>query len=199
MKALWGAVLVTLVGVLIIQWWQWPPQPSWRLSEPMPGAGAARADNAQSALLEDLDILRDRAAYAEVIERPLFMPDRRPPEPEETLEEEPEPVVELTPVDKLDLIAVIMTPDLTTAWVRVPDRPRPLKVRPGEDVAGWSAKEIRADRLVLERQGMSDTVLLLRNYSAPSGPVQTNPRAERPTPARAARPAQRRQGPPPER
>lgn len=199
MKALWGVVLVSLVGVLIVQWWQWPPPASWRVSEATPGVVADPGDHSESALLEDLDVLRDRTAYAEVTERPLFLPDRRPVELDESVDGAPESVVELTPVDKLDLIAVIITPDLTMAWVRVPDRHRPLKVRPGEDVAGWFAKEIRADRLVLERQGMSDTVLLLRNYSAPSGPAKTNPTAERSTPARAARPAPRRQGSPPER
>ncbi|AGA88930.1 hypothetical protein Thimo_0053 [Thioflavicoccus mobilis 8321] len=187
MKPLWGVVPLTLTGLLYLQWAGWPPPPSWQLPPTAPPATEPGEDVfAELEPLVGQDVHQDRSAYAEVIERPLFLPDRRPPEPEASEELAPE-AAEATSLEELDLVAVIMTPDTTTAWVKNGSEPKLIKVQLGEDVAGWMVRDIRPDRLDLESDGVTNT-LLLRTFQAEAAAPerqrrvpQRRPRARQPT------------------
>jgi len=192
MKVALSAFVLGLLTLIYWQWHDWPPAFEWQSQPQTTGVRDTDADiEAAPELLAQLDAREDKDAYAQVIERPLFQPDRRPPkdgaEPE-TAEKESE----ARELDVFDLNAVIMTPAASTAWVLDGPNHSLLKVRPGEDLAGWVVREIRADRLLLERQGESDT-LLLRNYSAPR--ASQAPRAG----SDASRSARRRPPTPPNR
>jgi hypothetical protein len=186
MKLILGLLVLALGGVLGTQWADWPPQ------APGPDAGAT-AEQGQVpdptpadplALLQPLD---DKEDYAVVTERPLFMPDRRPPEdqPEEAL---PEPMSDQS-LDQVDLNAVLITPSESIAWVMDAASREVRRVRQGDEVSGWEIRDILSDRVVLERQGETNT-LVLRDY-ARMAPPPPRPQPAARTPPRVPAATQR--------
>jgi hypothetical protein len=188
---------VGLGALLAFQWRDWPPPPPG--SQPVgdvpavPG-GAARPEPDPLARLTPPE---PREELAAVTDRPLFRPQRKPPEPEEQEPEAaPEPE-EATDLAGFDLSAVVLTPGVTSAWVKTPGGMGLERLRLGDDLAGWAVKEIQADRLVLERQGERNE-LILRDFSqSPAAtpqpprvvrPGQSPPRADDPRMARPPRP-----------
>ena len=173
MKRLFAACALLLIGVLYLQWRSWPPA--------SPQAAATQQANVPAEIPGDEtpapeDLLLPpppKEDYASIVERPLFLPDRRPPpdEPEEQESAAPEGPSDL---DGTDLTAVIITPAAVSAWVRSPKSPETERLRLGDDYQGWSVKTIEADRLVFERQGETNE-LILRDYahSPPSVPPRT--------------------------
>jgi len=184
-------IVLSLGLVLALQWRDWPPGP---VSVPegnadsQPEPAPLRPDESP---LERLGPPEEKDEYAEVMERPLFMPDRRPPSEEDQEEAKDELSDAQDPsLDRVDLNAVIITPAKAVAWVKAPTQQDLLDLELGDDLNGWTVKEILADRLVLERQGETNT-LTLRDYA------NMPPPAPRPTPVarepRRAPPAARDQ------
>ena len=185
-----------LLGILTLQWVGWPPP----LPQPPVDQGAATVVEptttvSQSDLLARIDSNEDRDSYSAIIERPLFRPDRKPePAADEgsTTAADTEPAAELS---SLDLSAVLITPELASAWVRDPSQPKLRRLRVGDDFQGWSVLDILEDRVLLERQGRRDA-LILRDYAnAPPAPMPVGKAAPRPpsrapSPGRAAPPKQ---------
>ena len=102
------------------------------------------------------------------------MPDRRPPpvEPEDAGRPEPEALTEL---DGMDLSAVVITPSTVSAWVRRPNTRDVVRLRLGDEFEGWTVQTIEPDRLVFERQGDTDE-LILRDYENAPPPLLPSPR-----------------------
>ena len=175
---MWFALLaLALVLVLVWEWRDWPP--------PAPGPNTAGPAPAEAQLpsqpeenpLDLLSPLGDIEEYENVTQRPLFRPDRRPPseEPEEEIAAEPEPHSDLA---RLDLNAVLITPSETSAWVWDRTKRELVRLRPGDELEGWSIQKILSDRVLLERQGEKDT-LVLRDYKNMPPPPR-RPAARRP-------------------
>jgi general secretion pathway protein N len=167
MRLTLSVLALLLSGVLASQWWGWSPGggvpgPPSDSTQP-----AIAGDRAGSALPEVTLDLPPREDYASVVERPLFLPERRPPEEAD----EPEaPAPELTELDGTDLTAVVITPALVSAWVRGPNDQEVKRLRLGDDFLGWTVKTIEPDQLVLERQGETNR-LLLRDYENAPPPI----------------------------
>jgi general secretion pathway protein N len=179
---------VGLGALLYLQWSGWPPAAP---APPVPAPAAATQpanDQNPAAGLKQLD---DKDEYAAVKERPLFRPDRRPQtnEPEDTVAPPVEAPGEL---NGMDLTGILISPTLSTAWVKDPAQPLPVRLRRGETLVGWTVQDIEPDRLVLERQGKTDT-LILRDFNKPGAsappPAAPRPAAATPRPPPAARPA----------
>jgi general secretion pathway protein N len=175
---------VGLGALLYLQWSDWPPAPAQPTAPPATATQPATGEN-PAAGLKPLD---EKEEYAEVKERPLFRPDRRPPtdDAEGVAAAPPEAPGEL---NGMDLTGILISPTLSTAWVKDPAQPLPVRLRPGETLVGWTVQEIGTDRLVLERQGKTDT-LILRDFnkpgaSAPPPAARRPPAAGRPAPAGA--------------
>jgi hypothetical protein len=187
-RILLAGLVMGLGGLLYWQWADWPPPPP--LGGEVARAQAADVPATQvSDPIADLKPLEDREEYAVVRDRPLFRPDRRPPK------EEPTGAVEAPPVEEsdlggFDLTGIIISPGVTTAWIKDPQQQTPVRLRPGETLAGWTVTEILGDRLVVERQGKSDT-LYLRDFKAPAAPGAAAPPAAPPrgAPPKAAPPS----------
>lgn len=153
-----------LGALLAYQWKDWPPPPPG--SQPV--AAVPRAEGGERPPEPDplarLSPPEPREQLAGITERPLFRPQRKPPEPEE---EEPESVAEpeeAVDLSGFDLSAVVLTPTVSSAWVKTPGGADLKRLRPGDELEGWSVKEIQSDRLVLERQGERNE-LILRDFS----------------------------------
>lgn len=183
-----------LAGVLAYQWSGWPPPSTSDGADGAVGSdGGSGLDSTEDPLAR-LAPPEDREAYASVTERPLFRPQRKPPEAEP---DAPEPLAEAQPaVDLvgLDLSAVVITPAVVSAWVRDSKAQELKRVRLGDELEGWAVKDILSDRLVLERQGERNE-LLLRDFTQMPPPAAPPPRA-RPTPAAQRMPQRPNQRPP---
>jgi general secretion pathway protein N len=180
--------LVLLAG-LTLQWLGWPPPMPVVESANAPGGNPSVVSSTQPDLLARLETFDTRDNYASIVERPLFRPDRKPEplsdEPAGTLG--PEASVELS---AFDLSAVLITSETVSAWVRDPTQLKLRRLRIGDDLQGWSVTDIQEDRVLLERQGRQDA-LVLRDYSKPA-PATAPPAARkvppRPPPRVPARP-----------
>jgi general secretion pathway protein N len=183
-------IAFALAAVLLWEWWGWPPPlPDSQDVEPakLPADLSSRPAEKSADLSAPL---REREEYAAVTERPLFLPDRRPPseEPEEDESTEPDVPSDLA---KLDLNAVLITPSSTTAWIRDPEKKELIRLRPGDNLSGWAVQEILSDRILLERQGSKDTLVLrdYKNMPPPTPPRRTPVKRKRKTSSHApARP-----------
>jgi hypothetical protein len=188
------ALAALLVGVLALQWKDWPPAPSAVGLDVPAGPGGVSGVPGDPDPLARLTPPEPRDSYASVTERPLFRPERKPAEPQsEDAAVETQPEV-ATSLDGMDVSAVIITPAVVSAWIKDPKAPDLKRVRLGDDLEGWSVKEIKSDRVVLERQGELDE-LLLRDFTKAQAPAVPTPPAARPRPT----PATQRQGAPQQR
>lgn len=188
-KTIPGAIAALLLVILAVQWMLWSPE----IAEPAADAAPTKPDapaeerTPGSDLLARLASAESKDGYASIVEHPLFRPSRKPEPPPEAAPKQ-ESTAERQALDTLDLSAVLISPSSVSAWVSDPGKPRLQRLRIGDELNGWSVREILEDRVVLERQGERDA-LLLRDYSKTPPAAVTQPRG---TPA-----AQRRQPRPP--
>lgn len=196
MKRLLGLICLVLAAVIAWQWRTWPL--------PRGGLTANSAEEAEELRTSPPTETRlslippiNKDEYASVIDRPLFLSSRRPPEEEVPAEIVGSEVPGLeTPLENFDLNAVIITPSGAIAWVTTPTEPKPQKVQIGDDLEGWKVKNISNDEIEMEGQSGSDR-LVLRNFSQSGQPVpKLPPRVEsrnRPTPPTSRKPVSREQ------
>lgn len=178
MKGLLLALALLLGGVLVLEWHSWSPGDA----VPTAPAAAGQATAGRDATSTDLGGVAleppPMEDYASVVERPLFLPERRPPPPEEA----EEPVAEnepMTELDGVDLTAVVITPAVVSAWVRAPGENEVKRLRLGDEFDGWTVKTIAPDELVLERQGETNR-LTLRDYENAPPPIPPTRMPDRP-------------------
>ena len=192
-----AALLVTLAlaGVLVMQWRDWP-RPLSPVAVPGTEADAAADRGAVTGALPTTPgPSAAKETYAGVAERPLFRPQRKPAPPQAA---EPPPETAVTPdgsLEGVDLNAILISPAVTSAWIKDPSAPELKRLRLGDEQAGWSVKEILADRVVFERQGERNELLLRDFAQAPVAPP-TAPVPARPSPAGRPNPAAPQRQPP---
>jgi hypothetical protein len=187
-KLLPGIIASALLGLLILQWKDWPPPPSRAGLGEKPVVESGPADTLADPLAK-LKPPAERDHYASIIERPLFRPDRKPePPPDEAPETVAGPAAGVG-LETLDLNAVMITPTLVAAWVKDPSQPKIQRLRIGDDLAGWSVRDILDDRVLFERQG-EEYALILRDYSKAPPTAAPTPIPRRPpkAPERAEHP-----------
>ncbi len=117
----------------------------------------------------DLAFKPERKAYPEILQRPIFAPDRQP-------------MLETMP--GYSLLGVGIAGPLSTAIVQ--NGGRMTRVKPGDRVAGWRVASITGNYLFLERNKERRMLKLdmTRLYAAPKA-GDTKPGAATPAPARA--------------
>ncbi|QGU32020.1 hypothetical protein [Thermochromatium tepidum] len=195
MKQAQVLVALALLGLLAFQWIGWPPDAPSDATTDETGGVEPVASPGQPDLLSQIETQESKDHYASIIERPLFRPDRRP-EPPRDEQQGPDVLQENLDLSLFDLSAVLITPETVSAWVRDPAQPKLRRLRIGDDLNGWAVLEIQEDRVLLERQGQRDA-LILRDYSqgapavAPAPPAQKAlPRLKPRAPVRVAPPQQ---------
>jgi hypothetical protein len=179
MKWLPAFVLLALVSVLVLQWKDWQPGPSRASLDAASSAAPNSLVGSESDAAAQLPPPDPKDAYASVTDRPLFRPQRRPEEdvdPEAQATAEPDAA---TSLEGMNLSAVIITPTLVSAWIQDPNEPRLRRLRIGDDLEGWSVQSILPDRILLERQGEQDA-LILRDYGKTLSPAAPMPVPRRP-------------------
>ena len=85
-------------------------------------------------------------AFAEIVDRPLFNPTRRP------LEADPGPSAAVpTPPPDWTLIGTVITPNKRSALLWSPRSREFFRLEPGMTNGGWELSEIGPDEVVLQR------------------------------------------------
>lgn len=201
MKRLLLAAALVLMAILSVQWMDWP--------EPLPALSDAGAPTAQerspttqahSAASPNLNLLQPEEDYVSVMERPLFLPDRRPLPDAPAEAAAADPSAEAADLAHLDVSAtLILAPDQASVWVRDQQRQDLLRLRLGDDYEGWTVAEITPNNIRMERQGVTETLELF-NYSAPVSPARrlptrVNQQPDRPSNRRQRQPAGQQPGP----
>ncbi|MBK5937918.1 hypothetical protein CCR96_01200 [Halochromatium roseum] len=141
-----------------------------------------------------MNLLKPEEDYVSVMERPLFLPDRRPLPDEPADSSAADTSAEATDLAHLDVSAtLILAPDQASVWLRDPKRQDLLRLRLGDDYEGWTVAEITPNNIRMERQGATETLELF-NYSAPVSPpmrlpTRFNQQPDRPSNRRQRQPA----------
>ncbi len=104
------------------------------------------------------------ALFAEIAERPLFSPDRRPPKPKVAVSETAEKLVirAAVPAERplqVMLLGVASTSDAQSAIVQIEGAGSEL-LRLGESLQGWTISSIGEDSVVFSRNEERVTALL---------------------------------------
>ncbi|WP_201243744.1 hypothetical protein [Halochromatium salexigens] len=168
MKRLLFAIALLLLGGLLLQWLDW--------REPLPSSAeeAGLNDLVSAPVAPDPNqaapMLRPEDDYFAVMERPLFLPDRRPPDDEPVEANTDDLSEEVAELEKLDVNAtLILSPSEASVWLKDPAREDLVRLRLGEEYQGWTVAQIKADHVLMERQGTTETLNLM-DYSAPTSP-----------------------------
>ena len=168
---------------------------------PPPPAAVAAPDPTLPAPLPDFR-MPPIAEFAATTERPLFLPNRRPPDPDVAPESLPEAAA--TPELNVALTGIVLTEEGEIALVRHVGAPEVLKLAKGDIVAGWSVLEILPDRVRFGYEGEIREIELKDRSAPPRPPAPAKGRppdapsgadGKPPPPATATAPASRRTRP----
>ncbi|GEM_PF-2475005 len=163
-KRLAGFVLAT-IWLLLIVWlvyrWSYPPQ-----LPAVPPSGEAPAPLISTDLLDGVEpvlAVDDLEGYRELIERPLFYPNRRP----QTTSAREIPQVHREIIDDLTLIGVMHIADITRVLIKDERSGRVSRITPGDSLAGWQLKSAGAEHIVMVQQDNERVLNLVRNQRQP--------------------------------
>jgi len=114
------------------------------------------AGAASPALAQTLSELPPIESFSETIERPLFLPDRRPPAIEETQEE-----AEDVESGLFTLVGIIVSPTQRIALVKVRGSQTVLQLSEGQQANGWTVLQIRPEEVIFESNDKTETIELI--------------------------------------
>jgi len=159
----------------------------------LPTAQVLNPPNESPPLAESVLSVQDFAVaplddYADIVERPLFLEARRPPDPEQEEVAEPE---EPAPTKKQEvtflLQGVLMTPESTMALLRVEQDNKVVRLRVGEKEGDWQVESIQPDSVSLRSGEEVVKVPLVRNKPRPKRKPPTARRSARDARVKALR------------
>jgi len=123
--------------------------------------------------------------YNELVERPLFFNERRPVVPGEDAAEEPETEKQALKEISLKLIGIIDIPDTVYALFQdpkaKPDESQFKRLKQGDDINGWTLKEIKSDRVIISSGTDTEEILLAKpRVHKPSSRRSSSKKPKRP-------------------
>ncbi len=116
-------------------------------------------------------------SLSETTERPLFLPDRRPPSIEETPEE-----VEAVESGLFTLLGIIVSPTQRIALVKVRGSQTVLQLSEGQQANGWTVLQIRPEEVIFESNDRTETIELIDIKPTPPRRPATRERRQQPRP-----------------
>ncbi|MEZ5590280.1 MAG: hypothetical protein R3F53_06060 [Gammaproteobacteria bacterium] len=177
-------VLLLLGGWLVLLGWVVltylsPP----RLDDYLVTSGAVMPAESVADGLQSFDIFKlpALAQYAETVDRPLFYPERRPPKPDPEPVAVPEPPAPPPDESEMTLIGVLITPQSTTAMVRVENAEKTDLLKIGDKVETWQLAEIKTESVIFRKGEKTKELTLERNQRQPAmRPHSLQPPAQQP-------------------
>ena len=166
-------VLLLLAWLALLAWL------GWRLLEGPPEVAAVPDESLPPVEIEIPEPRPIRfeglPSYGEIVERPLFYPDRRPEEAPEVVTAPPtaptpEPEVELS------LVGVMLTDNIRAALIRQDGTGAVARLQLGESVADWRLEQVLPRQVVLQRGSETRELMLVRNSTQRSKERGRGPR-----------------------
>jgi hypothetical protein len=114
-------------------------------------------------------------SFSETTERPLFLPDRRPP----TIDEEQQDV-ENVESGLFTLVGIIVSPKQRIALVKVRGSQDVLQLSEGQQANGWTVLQISPGDVIFESNDKTETIELIDIKPAPTRRSSTRERRSRP-------------------
>jgi hypothetical protein len=108
-------------------------------------------------------------------ERPLFSPTRRPPPPPPVVVHAPEPPPPPPPPPSVMLFGVVTDGDEARAIVRTGPATDVMRVRIGDDIAGWKVSQIDGQRIILMLDDRVATFTMFAGNNVPWGAPKAPP------------------------
>ena len=131
---------------------------------------AAQVQDQTGVILENPLAVHSLDRMSATRERPLFSPSRRPPPPPlQPIAKQPV-IVPPAPPPNVVLFGTVLEADEARAVVRVAPRNEIIRVRIGEEIAGWKVTQIERRQLVLSLDNRSATFTLFGGQ-VPNAPV----------------------------
>ena len=93
---------------------------------------------------------------SETVERPLFLPDRRPPAIEDVEED-----IESAESGLFSLVGIIVSPTQRNALVKVRGSPQVLQLSEGQQANGWTVLQIHPGEVIFESNDKTETIELI--------------------------------------
>lgn len=156
-----GAGLLLLIVVILIEWFAFRHS----LSQDKKASRAPNPETLGAAVsLEGLS-LPAVSEFSETVDRPLFMETRRPsppPPPGPVKRSEPP-----TPVT-FQLMGVVESPRGRLALI-AESKGKYRKLREKDSIDGWEIVQIRTDRILLQNQGMEESLNLVKKRPKTAG------------------------------
>lgn len=124
----------------------------------------------------------------ETVERPLFTDTRRPPPPQEVVQDAtPTPrTTAKRPSAQFQLSAIVIADGERVALLQHPRDGRIVRIAQGELLDGWSLDEVRDDEVVL-RSGADSQTVALRQFTPPPPPKRAKRKTNQRTKQRTTR------------
>jgi lipoprotein-anchoring transpeptidase ErfK/SrfK len=139
MALVWRLVLVMAAAYALFAVWTAPPMD---LPAPARRPAAARPSQAAEAGGD-----ANAAAYSAIAEHPLFYPSRKPWQPPPPPPPPPPASTAPAPLTDYALVGVIVSGETRSALIRPPGGNKTITIRVGQELNGWTLKEITRDRL----------------------------------------------------
>lgn len=103
----------------------------------------------------------DISKFSEVVERPLFMRSRRPPEASVDVSDE-------VRTSAFDLVGIIVSQDKRVALLRPSTSKKVMRAVEGQHVEGWEVIEIRATEITLARGNSNEIIKITETRRKPT-------------------------------
>jgi hypothetical protein len=188
-----GLLLIAIAVLGAALYLQWAVVPQTAPTRPPPRVGQVDAVSQAGA---EGDVFSNPLGPAQDFEviaaRTLFEPDRRPDQGES---EAVDVGSTATPLDGLDLRSVLITPQVSTAWVREKGEAKDIALKPGDSIRGWTVQRIERDALYLEA-GEEKSSIDLREFPEHAAPPAATPAVKPNVQLPVARKPQQRRVPP---
>ncbi len=175
--------LLTVLAVALLGALGWATDWGQGLAEPDVNLRAPNAKPDGAAVLPDFKLSADASAYAQIAERPLLNPTRRPAPTQAAVAVAPEPPKPQIRRGLYEVIGVIDAGNAPYAQLREKETNRVRSVRVGDTLNELSVRSIGANRVVLAFAGETDE-LELPQFTA-SGRVPQRPAPAPPAPPSA--------------
>lgn len=140
----------------------------------------SRVQSSTAAGAGDKDAARpDPARYAAIVERPLFVPERRPTGPAVEYSGTQRAAASPDPLAAFTLSAVTLSPDRAIAVVVDTRTGRALRLRRGDSLGGWTVTGMSALRVEFARAGAGAALVMARGSSTEPTTATSRPYEKR--------------------
>lgn len=109
------------------------------------------------------------SSYEEIVARPLFRPDRRPPDPAEAISEAQQAAAQAQQAqvhieELFSLNGVVVTKGKTVALLQDIKNNKSVRVSEGEKLEGWRVERVLPESVLFSNNGRSESLELIRDF-----------------------------------